>query len=159
MLTEHFRRQPGVERTPEPIFSTAVHGPVAPEWRDRLFGVGDKNCFGEESVFAYLHEVDAVLLFFGVGFQYCTYLYLVEQRRSVAYRYTKRFSGSVVDAGGARTAVVADYLVRDLEADVVNDFEPLAAELQSRGHLAEHRHPARPAPCCGARPGHRVGRC
>lgn len=144
MLTEHFRNQPDVDRTPEPIFSSAVHGPVAPEWRARLFGVGDKNCFGEDSVFAYLHDVDAVLLFFGVGFEFCTYLYLIEQRRSVAYRYLKRFAGRVVDADGAATPVAADYLVRDLEADVVSDFDPLAAELRSRGLMAEHRIPRGP---------------
>ena len=144
MLTEHFRTRPGVERTAEPIFSTAVWGPVADEWRDPLFGVGDKNCFGEQSVFAYLWEVDAMIAFFGVGFEYCTYLYLVEQRQEVPYRYLKRFSGNTVDLEGVARPTVADYLVRDLEADVVNEFGPLAEELRERGLMGEDRIPKGP---------------
>jgi len=144
MLTEHFRTRDGVRRTAEPIFSTAIEGPVPQPWLDRLEAVEDKDCFGEQSVFAYLWEVDAVLLFFGVGFEYCTYIYLVEQRQSVPYRWKKRFTGDVIGVHGVRTGVFADYLVRDLEADVVNDFGPLADELRARGALAEHRIPKGP---------------
>lgn len=144
MLTEHFRTRDGVVRTAEPIFSTGIEGPVPAPWFDRLTAVGDKDCFGEESIFAYLWEVDALLLFFGVGFEFCTYLYLVEQRQEVPYRFKKRFTGEVIDRDGSRTATAADYLVRDLEADVVNDFDPLAGELAERGLLVEHRVPNGP---------------
>lgn len=144
MLTEHFRTRDGVRRTAEPIFSTAIEGPVPQPWLDRLEAVEDKDCFGERSVFAYLWEIDALLLFFGVGFEFCTYIYLVEQRQSVPYRWKKRFAGDVIGLDGVAAPVVADYLVRDLEADVVNDFGPLAEELRERGALAEHRIPKGP---------------
>jgi len=139
MLSEYFRSRPGVRRTPEPLFSTALRGAPLPEvWEDHLFTVRDVDCFGPESVFAYLHEADAQLLFFGVGFEFCTFLYMVEQRLEVPYRYMKRFSGDVVSAG-RRSPVTASYYVRDLEAEVENDFGPLAQELLDRGLARQER--------------------
>lgn len=143
MLTEHFRLHPDVRRTPEPIFSTAVRGTVAGGWDDRLFGVRDVVCFGEDSVFAYLFEIDAVLLFFGVTFEFCTYMYLVEQRRQVPYRYLKPFYGDVVQ-DGTRTPVRADYFVRKLDEDVENTFTPLAGDLVARELARELRIPKGP---------------
>lgn len=131
-LTEHFRTRPGVRRTTDPMFSVAVRGPTDPAWEERLFAVSDHDCFGPDSVFAYLEAVDARMLFFGVGFEYCTYLYLVEQRERVPYRYVKRFTGRATDGTTSRD-VHADYYVRDLEAGVENDFIPLGEELLERG--------------------------
>jgi aminoglycoside 3-N-acetyltransferase len=143
MLTERFRHRPGVRRTPEPIFSTAVLGELPPTWEDRLFRVGDVDCFGPDSVFAHLYEVDAKLLFFGVGFEFATYVYLVEERRQVPYRYMKAFTGSVIRDGRA-TPTTAEYFVRHLDQDVENDFGPLAAELLDRGAAVETRIPKGP---------------
>jgi aminoglycoside 3-N-acetyltransferase len=143
MLSEHFRHRPGVRRTPEPIFSVAVQGPLPEDWERRVFAVGDVDCFGEDSVFAYLYVCNANLLFFGIGFEYCTFLYFVEQRLGVDYRYFKDFRGDVV-ARGDRTAVTASYFVRDIEAGVENSFLPLAEELRSRGLVSEARLPRGP---------------
>jgi aminoglycoside 3-N-acetyltransferase len=136
MLTDRFRERPGVRRTPEPIFSTAIRGELPAAWEERLFQVGDVDCFGEASVFAHLFEVDAKLVFFSVGFEFCTYLYLVEERLRVPYRYMKPFTGSVV-RDGSSTPTTASYFVRHLDQDVENDFEPLAAELLRRGEARE----------------------
>jgi aminoglycoside 3-N-acetyltransferase len=143
MLTERFRSRPGVRRTPEPIFSTAVRGDLDPDWEQRLFRVGDVDCFGEDSVFAHLYEVDAKLLFFGVGFEFATYVYLVEERRRVPYRYMKAFTGAVL-RDGERTETTAEYFVRHLDQDVENDFQPLAAEMLARGAATETRIPKGP---------------
>lgn len=138
MLTEHFRLQTGVRRTPEPIFSSAVLGRVPDPWHDHLFEVTDKDCFGAESIFGYLAHMDAKLVFFGVGFEYCTFVYFVEQALEVPYRYQKPFQGEVVHAG-ATTRVVASYFVRDLKAGVENDFSRLAADLLHHGGAKETR--------------------
>jgi aminoglycoside 3-N-acetyltransferase len=143
MLTESFRGRPDVRRTPEPIFSVAVRGRLPGAWEERLFRVGDVDCFGEDSVFAYLREADAKLLFFGVGFEFCTFMYLVEQRSHVSYRYFKDFSGDVVD-GPRRERVTASYYVRRLDEDVENAFLPLAGELLARGLAVETRLPRGP---------------
>jgi aminoglycoside 3-N-acetyltransferase len=131
-LTEHFRRLPGVRRTADPIFSAAVLGPLPPEWERRLYSVHDTDCFGEESVFAYLLESRAKLLFFGVGFEFCTFVFHVEQRLGVPYRYFKEFSGDV-GTGSWALPVTARYYVRDLDGDVENDLEPLAHALLEEG--------------------------
>lgn len=143
MLTERFRSRAGVRRIPEPIFSTAVSGRIAPEWEARLFRIGDVDCFGEESVFAYLYEVDARLLFFGVSFEFCTFLHLVEQRLEVPYRYFKEFRGDVI-AAGAVASTAARYFVRDLDQDVESSFLPLGADLLERGLAAETQIPRGP---------------
>jgi aminoglycoside 3-N-acetyltransferase len=154
MLTEYFRGRPGVRRTAEPIFSVATTGTVPAAWEQRLFTPADVDCFGEESVFAYLYETDAKLLFFGVGFEFCTFLYLVEQRLRVPYRYAKDFAGDVV-ADGQRTAVTASYYVRELDSGVENAFGPLAGELLARGLAHEARIPRGPRLlCCSARAVH-----
>jgi aminoglycoside 3-N-acetyltransferase len=135
MLTEHFRRLPGVRRTIDPIFSTAVRGALPPEWERRLSSVHDTDCFGDESIFAYLLESRAKLLFFGVSFECCTFVYLVEQRLNVPYRYFKNFDG-VVRSGTRVVPVTARYFVRDLEGGVHNWFGPLAQALTEAGRAS-----------------------
>ena len=131
MLTEYFRRRPGVRRTAEPIFSSAVRGALPPAW-EHLFEARDVTCFGEDSIFACLYELDAKLVLFGVSFEFCTYVYLVEQRLEVPYRYLKDFSGEIV-LDGTTTPAVARYYVRKLDEDVENTFTPLSTELLARG--------------------------
>jgi aminoglycoside 3-N-acetyltransferase len=131
-LTEHFRLLPGVRRTMDPIFSVAVRGELPDGWERRLFSVGDSDCFGAESVFAYLLECRAKLLFFGVGFESCTFVYHVEQRLGVPYRYFKDFRG-LVRTDSEAVPVTARYFVRDLDGDVENDFRPLARALVEGG--------------------------
>jgi aminoglycoside 3-N-acetyltransferase len=124
LLTEHFRCLPGVRRTADPIFSCAVLGPVDPAWEEPLFAVGDKDCFGPASVFAYLLACGGRILFYDVGFAFCTFLHHVEQQLGVDYRYIKRFTGVVRD-GAFEQGARADYLVRKLDQEVVPRFEPL----------------------------------
>lgn len=132
VLGERFRRLPGVRRTCDPIFSTAIGGALPRAWSRRLFAIKDTDCFGEDSVFAYLREVDAKLLFIGVGFSYCTFVYHVEQRLGVGYRYFKDFTGTI-RSGDRAARTTARYFVRDLESEVENDFEPLADALLESG--------------------------
>jgi aminoglycoside 3-N-acetyltransferase len=131
-LSEWFRRRQGVRRTAEPIFSAAVEGPVAAEWNAPLFTVSDKDCFGPESIFAYLRATEAKLLFYGVGFESCTYVHHVEQTLGVGYRYVKDFAGTV-RAGGVQAHVTARYFVRNLDDDVEVYLSPLGERLQCRG--------------------------
>jgi aminoglycoside 3-N-acetyltransferase len=139
VLTEHFRGLPGVRRTLEPIFSTAIRGPVDDDWEPHLFQPGDRNCFGERSIFAYLLERDAKIVCLGIDPSVCTLVYLAEQRAAVPYRYFKAFRGEVIDARRKRTTVTARYFVRRLDAGVENDFIPLFAELEALGDLRRSR--------------------
>jgi aminoglycoside 3-N-acetyltransferase len=143
VLSERFRSRAGVRRTADPIFSTAIHGSLPPGWA-HLFEPGDTDCFGERSVFGYLRHVDAWLLFVGVGFAYCTFVYHVEQRLRVPYRYFKEFGGTIRD-GDRLVPARARYFVRDLEADVENWFDPLAAAMVESGAARRARLARGPA--------------
>jgi aminoglycoside 3-N-acetyltransferase len=143
VLSERFRSRPGVRRTADPIFSAAIRGSLPARWA-HLFEPGDTDCFGERSVFAYLRDVDAWLLFVGVGFAYCTFVYHVEQRLRVPYRYFKEFGGTIRD-GDAAVRATARYFVRDLEDDVENWFDPLAAALVESGAARRASLPRGPA--------------
>lgn len=132
LLTEHFRHLPGVRRTAEPIFSCAVLGPIEPAWEEPLFAVRDQDCFGPESVFAYLLERSGRILFYDVGFGFGTFVHHVEQLLGVAYRYKKRFTGTVRD-GALERSVAADYFVRRVDQDVETDLAPLAGSLLASG--------------------------
>ncbi len=138
VLSEYFRTLPGVRRTADPLFSCGVLGELPEPWAQRMYGVGDVDVFGERSVFAMLAELDAKILFIGVDFEFCTYVFYVEQRLGVPYRYFKDFHGTVVD-GGVSTAVTARYYVRDLDSDVVNTFTPLARDLLAAGDARRAR--------------------
>jgi aminoglycoside 3-N-acetyltransferase len=142
-LGEHFRTRPGVRRTPEPIFSTALRGALEPEWEARLMAVGDKDCFGPESVFAWLVERDGLIAFLDTPFQACTFVHHVEQRLAVAYRYRKAFAGEVI-AGAERRHVRAHYLVRHLDQDVVTDAMPLWGALVEEGRTRSADIPGGP---------------
>lgn len=130
-LTERFRALEDARRTLEPNFSCALRGAVGEGW-ERMFAPGNTDAFGDDGIFGYLRERNAKLLFIGVGFEFCTYVHHVEQRLAVPYRYVKEFPG-IVRHDGAEWEVIARYLVRSLDGDVVPHFKPLAAELVRRG--------------------------
>jgi aminoglycoside 3-N-acetyltransferase len=136
VLSERFRMLPGVRRTADPIFSTAVLGALPPAWERDLFAVGDTDCFGARSVFAYLLEADAKLVFFGVAPTACTFIHHVEQRERVPYRYFKTFRGVVAHLGGL-ALTSARFYVRDLDDDVETFLVPLVERLRGTGVLAE----------------------
>ncbi len=131
-LTEYFRCLPDVRRTNDPIFSSAVRGPIPSEWEKRLFAISDVDCFGEHSIFSYLREVNASFVFFGVNLEACTFVHYVEQRHGVDYRYKKDFHG-VVDDGSRRTPVTASYFVRPLDGSVEVFLRPLEDSLLAAG--------------------------
>jgi aminoglycoside 3-N-acetyltransferase len=143
-LTEHFRTLPGAWRTADPIFSCAVRGAVPASWEDRLRAIGDKDCFGAQSIFAYLLEAEAKLVFLGVGFEYCTFVHHVEQGLGVPYRHIKEFRGVVRD-GAEQAEVRAGYFVRNLDEDVQTWFDPLAERLAAHGHARADKLPRGPS--------------
>ena len=128
VLTERFRTLPGVIRTPHPIFSFAVYGPLA----ERLARCNGKTCWGEDTPFACMQELDADVVMLGCSWERCTLFHRVEELSRVPYRYPKTFSGAA-DYGDGLVPVAAEMLVRRLDVPVENRFGPLVDELRSRG--------------------------
>jgi aminoglycoside 3-N-acetyltransferase len=130
VLSERFRRLPGVRRTTDPIFSSAVLGRVPDAWEQDLFAVGDKDCFGARSIFAYLLEADAQHLC--IDTTICTLVHHIEQREQVPYRYFKDFQGTVAHHGEL-SAATARYFVRPLEDAYDAAIWELADAVRARG--------------------------
>ena len=74
-LTEYFRKQPGVHRSRDPIFSVAIHGAKAKEFAH--VEVGD--AFGPKSVFGLLDHYNAGIACLACSLDRITFTHYVEQ--------------------------------------------------------------------------------
>jgi len=105
IFSEYVRKHPGSERSTHPILSLVSHGAKA-KW---LFeNVGDA-VYGENTPYARLCELNAVLLM--VGVPYCSIKDHVEALLKVPYRYQKRFTGTV-EIDGREQRTVCSHFVR-----------------------------------------------
>jgi aminoglycoside 3-N-acetyltransferase len=132
MVSERFRTLPGVLRSADPIFSFAARGKLAEE----LCGLRVRECFGEGSVFAMLHRVNAQIVNLGCSMtRGGTFVHYVEVAQRVQYRYKKEFSGTIISDGRSIENSVI-YHVRDLtrrsEADLRRLQRRLAQEQKLR---------------------------
>ncbi|MFB9887595.1 AAC(3) family N-acetyltransferase [Balneatrix alpica] len=129
MLSEAFRQRPGVLRTLEPIFSVAVSGAAATS----LSVQENHDCFGEESLFAWLHHHNARLLGLACAADRITFTHYVEQCLGVDYRYYKTFQGQLCDHQGRLRPWHSRYLVRDTERATQVDLRLLQQRMQQQG--------------------------
>ncbi len=123
-LSEHFRFIPDVKRTLDPIFSFAVRGQHA----EKLSTLSPATCFGPGSVFEFLENQNATLLFAGCSIDRATFVHYVEQKRPVSYRYFKRFAGYVLQNEKLIETSV-DYFVRDLNRKTRTNLTKLKSRL------------------------------
>jgi aminoglycoside 3-N-acetyltransferase len=132
MVSERFRNQPGVHRTADPIFSFACRGPLAQE----LCAIPVKECFGAQSVFAFLHRCNAHIVDLGCSMNRGgTFVHYVETAYGVAYRYKKAFSGTVISRTGEAAECSIVYNVRDLTRRSDADLGRLQKRLGDDGKL------------------------
>ena len=108
-FTEYFRKQPGVLRSKDPIFSVATRGAKAKEFAHAEVG----DAFGAKSVFGLLDRYNAWIACLACSLDQITYTHYIEQNFGVDYRYFKYFQYVIhknkkVDKGLIR------YFVRDL---------------------------------------------
>jgi len=96
VLSEFFRKLPGVVRSADPLMSIAATGDSAKS----LTAVGSQSC-GENSSFHHLSQTAGVrFLFFGVRPQDCfTYMHFLEWTVHAPYRYNRDFHGMVIRDG------------------------------------------------------------
>lgn len=127
VLTEMFRRIPGVRFTRSPLNRHCVIGPRA----DELCAVEGQTLWGEGSEMAWFDHVGARMLRIGCGEWNLGYFHRLEEVAGVPYRYFKRFSGTWTDGRESRHATVVMY-VRALDAPVDYVWSTLARELDKR---------------------------
>lgn len=95
-LNEYVRGRPDAIRSVDPLMSSVVVGEDVSLVRNP-----GKNSIGENSTFDKLHSRAGVkFLFLGTTISECfTYTHYVEERLQVAYRYNRKFTGNITDAG------------------------------------------------------------
>ena len=120
----------GAKRTPHPIYSFTVAGPLAPE----IYAATNTTTFGEDSVFALFEKYDARLVMLGCDWSYCTQFHRYEEDVAVAYRRHKIFEGTANFGDGDSNNKVKMY-VRDLEIGATNDFSTAVRQLAEQGNI------------------------
>ncbi len=122
MLPEYIRKRTDSYRTDDPILSVAIIGNK--EGFDKMDG--DSPC-GKGGIFHQLHSSGKVVkfLFFGTPVSKCfTYLHYVEEMSEVDYRYSRRFSGNVVNNGVATQRSIELFVrYKDVKAILPEGFE------------------------------------
>jgi aminoglycoside 3-N-acetyltransferase len=122
VLTEIFRKRPGVLRSISPPWCTfAAIGKHAVD----IAGIRATTSFGKDSVLQYLYDVNAKYVLLG-----CTYnegavqVHWLEEKFRVPYRYFKRFEG-LVRLGENTVNDVSSMYARRLDADATVDARHL----------------------------------
>ncbi|HDZ5065280.1 TPA: aminoglycoside N(3)-acetyltransferase [Campylobacter jejuni] len=107
-LNEFFRKQAGVKRTNDPIFSFAIKGA-----KEELFLKDTTSCFGENCVYDVLTKENGKYITFGG--QGHTLTHYAEEKFNVFYRYHKIFSGILIDEKNISYNKNISYYVRKLD--------------------------------------------
>lgn len=123
-LSERARQRQDSIRTNHPIFSVAVMGARIPTF----MSASVTSCFGEDTVFDRLHNMNATgadkgkVKFLTIGIETppeaVTYIHAIEEKMKVPYRYHKMFPCRV-QAGDEKVALDVEFFVRDLVRNVV----------------------------------------
>jgi aminoglycoside 3-N-acetyltransferase len=127
-LTECFRKQSGVTRTFQPLYSHAIRGAKASYYADNPSMDG----LGPESLFERLRQDNAQILFFGCPMDAATFIHYVEQSVGAPYRFLRTFRGEITRDGATFTGEIQHY-ARYLNAGVTNDFSRFERRVREKG--------------------------
>jgi aminopeptidase-like protein/aminoglycoside N3'-acetyltransferase len=96
-FTEIFRRRSGVVRSRDPMLSAAGIGPKAHE----ILRTISRSCYGTDSAFHRLREVDAKICTLGISLYWATFRHHIEEMANVPFRFRKAFHGAIREEGVA----------------------------------------------------------
>jgi aminoglycoside 3-N-acetyltransferase len=128
VFSEYVRQQPGARRTPHPLSSLAIIGPLA----DDLAGRDTPGAYDPGSAFERMLDLNFKLLLLGASIQAVSMVHYSEQRLDVPYRFWKDFHGLVRTPQGW---VARSYrmFARDLKIDPQLDLRPIEKRLREQG--------------------------
>ncbi|MEO0698470.1 MAG: AAC(3) family N-acetyltransferase, partial [Pseudomonadota bacterium] len=130
-LAEWLRQTGEMQRTRVPFFSFLAARDL------ELDTSGEVNPFGPASGFQHLLDSEATLVLFGAPLASLTFIHFVEERTGgPAYRYVKRFPGTIVDADGPQDCDFAMH-VRPMGVHLDYDWPRLEADLRAQGILCQ----------------------
>lgn len=125
VLTEFFRKQKGVWRSNEPIFSFAVAG-----FKQKAFMKDYDSCFGKGCVYDTLTKENGKIMLFGTIDLGYTFTHFCEEKARVGYRYFKEFKGKMIDEKGKTHQKSIKYFVRSLDKRSTLSIEKQRALLE-----------------------------
>lgn len=130
ILSETVRLDPGSTRVAHPIYSFAVVGRHANE----AGAIRNISAYGADSLFGKLVEWDGKIAIIGLPYNSSmTFFHHVEEMLGCGYRYMKAFEGTVVDERGRSATRTVTMFVRDVNAGIVTEVEPMGAILEREG--------------------------
>ncbi len=131
MFSNYMRRREDAYRSLHPVFSFAAVGKHAADLTADVSVYG----FGKDSVFERMTKMGGKIACFNIAFQKCcTYVHHIEELHGIDYRYHKTFTGEIVIDGKSQPTTAINY-VRDLERNIVSDFDAFAARMVERDVL------------------------
>ena len=130
VLVEWFLELPEARRTPHPVYSFAVAGPLA----DELMGCRSDRAFGAGTVFEVFERRGARIVMLGAGWSSCTQVHRYEELAAVPYRHEHAVPGEA-DFGAGPEPVDLRMFVRDTALDSILDFSPLFDRLRAQGSI------------------------
>jgi aminoglycoside 3-N-acetyltransferase len=126
---EFFRVQEHVQRSRDPIFSIAGLGPKTTSLLNNL----PATCFGDNCVYDRLTEINGKICMIGLGLQWATFRHFIEQSVKIPARYSKNFSGSIIENNQTKDEVW-DYFVRHLDDYCYPDGRRLENKARELGY-------------------------
>ena len=130
ILTETARRYLGAVRTGNPMYSFAVIGHRANEFR----GLCNYSGYGADSPFTRLKELDGKIAVLDLEDQASmTFYHHVEEMEKVPYRYHKKYKTLFTNLEGTQTEKEFSLFVRDIDKNVATDVNNMGDYLWQKG--------------------------
>lgn len=130
VLSDYFREELAVWRTPVPVFSFAGTGTPPELKKEEII-----DPFGRNSAFAYLYANNGLVMFYGTDTRHNTLLHYVESLLDpLIYRYLKTFEGKIIH-DIKQEDVIVNFHVRPKGLDLGYDFQKYQQDLLESGIL------------------------
>ena len=129
-LTNIALKRKDFKRTLHPIYSFAVSG----KYQEYLCSLNNKNSFGKNTPFGFVHRKNGSILLINLDFQSSfTYAHYIEEQLNVDYRYHKNFVADYIDPDGKKTKRTYNMFVRNLTKGVNTYLNPVGEILKKEG--------------------------
>jgi len=130
VLSEFFRKNKAEWRYPMPVFSFSGIGKYPVLVKEKVM-----DPFGTNSLFAYLYNHNALVMFYGTSIASNTIIHYAEKvSNSLIYRYQKQFPGKISQQNN-NMQFTLNFHVRPMGASFEYDYNKTQNDLISRGIL------------------------
>jgi len=136
LLSEFARKLNVGSRTNHPVYSFYVIGR-----HEKLFkNLSNLKSYSDDSPFGLLKKLNGNIAVLGLDDQDCmTYYHHIEETNKVNYRFSKEFTGTIIDEKGLIIKKTISIYVRDINKGVVTHLNPAGELLWKNGLYVGYR--------------------